>query len=131
MDDQFALNESEGSRVIYVADTLGLSRSDLRIKVCQLKSFLATKKREALELQATIAANVAEDFSNASSVMKLVYGVAGIVSIAFAGKVASLAVAAALFLIGAFLLFVGLAELKRLLLPAWDKFRYQLDAFSL
>lgn len=128
MEEQVVLNESEASRVNYAAATLGISRDDLRIKVCQLKSFLAESKQDALELKATLQQNVAENFSNASSFMKLVYGLTGIVSIAFAVEVATGAVAAALLLIGVFLLFVGLAELKRLLKTAWDRFTGKLDA---
>jgi hypothetical protein len=127
VERQVVLNESESSRVNYVADTLGIARDDLRIKVCQLKSFLANKRRETLELKATMAQNVTENFSQASSFMKLVYGVSGIISIAFAVEVATGAVAAALLLIGLFLLFVGLAELKRLLKQAWDRFSGKLD----
>ncbi|MFC0202978.1 hypothetical protein [Novosphingobium soli] len=116
----------------YVADTLGISRDTLNVKVCQLKGFLQVKSREAAELKATMQQNVRENFQNASSFMKLVYGLTGIVSIAFAIEVATGVTAAALALIGVFLLFVGLAELKRLVKPAWEKFTTDLkDAFTL
>lgn len=127
MEEQVVLNESEASRVNYVADTLGIPRDRLRIKVCQLKSFLANKKQETIEIKATLAQNVAENFSNAASFMKLVYGLTGIVSIAFAIEVATGGVALALLLIGVFLLFVGLVELKRLLNNAWERFTGRLD----
>jgi len=131
MSEGAILNESEGARVNYVADTLGLAREDLTIKVCQLKSFMADKRREVAELRETMTQNVRENFANATSVMKLVYGLTGIVSIAFAVEVATGATALALLLIGMFLLFVGLAELKRLLKIAWARLGEALDSFSI
>ena len=128
MSEQVVLNASEASRVDYVAKTLGLSREVLCIKVYQLKSFMADKKREVVEVVATLKQNVSENFSNATSLGKLAYGVSGIVSIAFAVKIGTGAVAVSLFLIGFFLLFIGLAELKRLLWDAWNSFTGQLDA---
>lgn len=130
MTAEAVLNESEAARVSYAASTLGISREQLVVKMCQLKSFLAGKQREAAELKATMLQNVRENFQNASSVMKLVYGLTGIVSIAFAVEVATGATALALLLIGMFLLFVGLSELKRLLKDAWAQFSTRLDAFS-
>ncbi len=127
MSDVAVLNDSEAGRVNHTADMLGFSRDDLRIKVCQLKSFLAENKQKALELKATMMENVRENFANASSFMKLIYGLTGIVSLAFAFEVAAGGTALALFAIGAVCLFIGGAELVRFLKEGWNRLKAKLD----
>lgn len=130
MEEEVVLNESEASRVNYVAQTLGISSHDLRIRTCQLKSWLSERKQEAMELRATVQQLAKENFTNASTVMKLAYGVSGIIGIAFSLKMAFDITALALLLLSVFLMFVGLAELKRLLKEAWQNFSTQVDTVT-
>lgn len=125
------VTEAESSRIAFVASELGLSRRELTVKVCQLKSFLEENRTKAAALKRDLMAGVSENFQTASSFMKIVYGVTGIVSIAFAIEVATGATALLLLVVGLFLLFVGLAELKRLLKDFWAGLRAQMDEISL
>lgn len=126
-DEQVVLTECEASKVNFAADALQISRQDMRIKVCQLKSFLASNRQQALALKSTMAQNVAERFSNASSFMRLIYGLAGLIGLSFV-SVASGAASLALLLISLFLVFQGAAEVMRLLKPAWARFSSNLSA---
>jgi len=127
VDQQFVLTECEASKMNYAADTLGVSRHDLRIKVCQFKSFVANRTQDAMELKATMAQNIAEKCSNATSFMRLIYGLAGLVGLSFV-TVTTGAVSLALLLISAFLVFQGAIEVMRLLKSAWKRFSADIDS---
>jgi predicted lysophospholipase L1 biosynthesis ABC-type transport system permease subunit len=128
VDEAVVLNASEGSRVDYAAHILGLPRAELRVKVCQLKSFLASRSEDLQKIRASVAANVAGDFSDVLSFCKLIAGITGIVAIAHASATAA---GITLFVIGAVLLFVGAMELKRLVKPLWDRLMEDLSSFKL
>ncbi len=126
------LTEAEAHRVSYVATTLCINREELVIKVCQLKSHIGRNAAKFAELKNQLMATVRSNLTDMTSFMKLIYGLVGIVGIAFAVEVAGLsATGIALFVLSFFFLYVGLSELKKLLLAFWAKLQEQISAVTL
>jgi hypothetical protein len=131
MTDVKVLTEAEAHRINYAAAKLGISRDALAIKVCQFKSLVQDNATKAAALKAELLSSARTGFSDVSGFMKLVYGIAGLVSIAFAIEVATGVTAILLFALGAFLLYVGLEELRSRVVPFWEGLKSDFDRISI